>query len=91
MAGRRSRRNKNLLAKGTTCALVAGVTALLVAGCARAASAATAAGPDVDLAPTELFHDIAREQPAVHAALRDLVLTKEQLDLELQPHASRAR
>jgi hypothetical protein len=45
----------------------------------------------VDLAPTELFHDIAREQPAVHAALRDLVLTKEQLDLELHPHASGGR
>jgi hypothetical protein len=39
----------------------------------------------VNLAPTELFQDSSREQPAVHAALRDLTLTPEQLDRELHP------
>jgi hypothetical protein len=37
------------------------------------------------LAPNELFKDTTREQPAVHAALRNLVLTPEQLDAELNP------
>ena len=39
------------------------------------------------LAPAELFIDATREQPAVHAALRDLVLTAEQLEAELNPRA----
>ncbi len=45
----------------------------------------------VNLAPTELFQDKTRDQPAVHAALRDLVLTPEQLDSELHPHATASR
>jgi len=39
----------------------------------------------VDLAPGELFNDLTREQPAVHAALRALVLTPEALQAELDP------
>jgi hypothetical protein len=39
----------------------------------------------VDLAPAELFRDAAREQPAVHAAFRDLVLTPDALEAELNP------
>ena len=39
----------------------------------------------VDLAPDELFRDVTREQPAVHAALRELVLTPEALHAELNP------
>ena len=39
----------------------------------------------IDLSPGELFQDPSREQPAVHAALRDLVLTPEALALELNP------
>ena len=42
-------------------------------------------GEPEDLAPTELFRDQARELPAVHAALRHLVLTPEALALELNP------
>jgi hypothetical protein len=45
----------------------------------------------VNLAPTELFQDKTRDQPAVHAALRDLVLTPEELDRELNPHATASR
>lgn len=37
------------------------------------------------LAPEELFRDSSRETPAVHAALRDLVLSEDQLDAELNP------
>jgi len=43
----------------------------------------------IDLAPGELFQDAAREQPAVHAALRDLVLTPDELDAELNPGAKK--
>ncbi|HET9473017.1 MAG TPA: hypothetical protein VFO82_03935 [Steroidobacteraceae bacterium] len=42
-------------------------------------------GEPVDLAPSELFREQAREQPAVHAALRELVMTPEALALELNP------
>jgi hypothetical protein len=45
----------------------------------------------VNLAPTELFQDKTRDQPAVHVALRDLVLTPEELDRELHPHATASR
>jgi len=38
-----------------------------------------------DLAASELFRDPSRELPAVHAALRDLVMTPEALALELNP------
>jgi hypothetical protein len=40
---------------------------------------------NIDLAPGELFLDPARERPAAHAALRDLVLTPEALQAELDP------
>jgi hypothetical protein len=39
----------------------------------------------VDLSPGELFTDMSREQPAVHAALRTLVMTPEALQAELNP------
>jgi len=39
----------------------------------------------VDLAPGELFQDATREQPAVHAMLRHLVMTPEALQAELNP------
>lgn len=39
----------------------------------------------IDLAPGELFRDPSREQPSVHAALRELVLTPEALTAELHP------
>jgi hypothetical protein len=39
----------------------------------------------VDIAPTELFQDPARDQLAVHAALRELVLTPEQIQREDHP------
>jgi hypothetical protein len=42
-------------------------------------------GEPEDLAPTELFRDTTRELPAVHAALRYLVMTPEALDAELNP------
>jgi len=42
----------------------------------------------VDLAPSELFNDQTREQPAVHAALRSLVLAPEALEAELHPAKS---
>lgn len=38
-----------------------------------------------DLAPSEIFNDPAREQPAVHAGLRDLVLTPEAIAKEAHP------
>lgn len=37
------------------------------------------------LAPDELFHDVTREAPAVHAALRELTLSAADLDRELHP------
>jgi hypothetical protein len=40
---------------------------------------------NIDLAPGELFRDPSREVPAVHAALRDLVMTPEALQAELHP------
>ena len=45
----------------------------------------------VELAPIELFQDQTREKPAVHAALRDLVLSPEQLANELHPHVTASR
>jgi hypothetical protein len=45
----------------------------------------------VDLAPSELFQDTSREMPAVHAALRHLVLTPEALALELDPDAAKKK
>ena len=45
----------------------------------------------VDLAESELFHDLSREQPAVHAALRDLVMTPEALLDELNPDPKKAK
>jgi hypothetical protein len=42
-------------------------------------------GQVVDIAPTELFQDPSRDQPAVHAALRELALTPEQIRSEQQP------
>jgi hypothetical protein len=46
---------------------------------------------NIDLAPSELFKDQSREKPAVHAALRDLVLTPEALDAELNPDPKAAQ
>jgi hypothetical protein len=43
-----------------------------------------------NLAPTELLQDATRERPAVHAALRDLVLTPEKIDAEQHPKAGAA-
>jgi hypothetical protein len=40
---------------------------------------------NIDLAPGELFLDASRERMAAHAALRDLVLTPEALQAELNP------
>jgi hypothetical protein len=45
----------------------------------------------VDLAESELFHDLSREKPAVHAALRDLVMTPEALQDELNPDPKKAK
>ena len=45
----------------------------------------------IDLAPRELFQDLSREVPAVHAALRDLVLTPEALALERNPDGDDAK
>lgn len=45
----------------------------------------------VDLAESELFHDLSREKPAVHAALRDLVMTPEALLDELNPDPKKAK
>jgi hypothetical protein len=45
----------------------------------------------VDLAENELFRDPAREKPAVHAALRDLVLTPEALQDELNPDPKKSK
>ena len=42
----------------------------------------------VELAPAELFLDQTREQRTVHVALRDLVLSAEDLDKELHPVAA---
>lgn len=39
-----------------------------------------------ELAAAELFQKVEREQPAVHVALRALLKTEEQLDLELHPN-----
>lgn len=39
----------------------------------------------VSLAPAELFKDPSRFQPAVHVALRELTMTPEQIELELNP------
>lgn len=41
---------------------------------------------EVDLAPTELFQDASRDPVTIHAALRHLVLTPEDLDKELHPN-----
>jgi len=45
----------------------------------------------VELAEGELFRDPAREKPAVHAALRDLVMTPETLQAELYPDAKKGK
>jgi hypothetical protein len=45
----------------------------------------------VDLAPSELFRDPSREKMAVHAALRDLVLTPEALVAELNPNPKKGK
>ncbi|HUK01071.1 MAG TPA: hypothetical protein VLW26_02220 [Steroidobacteraceae bacterium] len=43
-----------------------------------------------NLTPGEMFKDPSRDEPAVHAAFRELVLTPEQIDAELHPEKAKA-